>query len=286
MKDKEPTKEASVYKILSNISRRKIIEMIGSEGKTSFTKLKKELKISVGALYHHIDALGDIITQDDQHRYMLTRQGKLVFKLLNETGDQLSFVHSEFSVESSASTSNRLASAAQIFLPRRLLLSVSDKPILYLPAAAIIVALGSWIAVHANLRFILVFPDSQTSMPPDFTAALFVISWLLVFGLSDITSTFIFRRKGGDLSLLVGSSVSFIPLIFFSGLWYVFRAVHFDMAGIIAPFLLLACQLWTIGVLSCTISLSKGLRMDKSALISFTVIYVNIAFFLLRQIYW
>lgn len=284
MKNDAPGKESSVYKVLSNPHRRRIIEIIGAEGKTSFTELNKDLQVSIGALYHHLDALGDLITQDDQHKYILTWRGKLAFKLLNETSDQLSSVRSDRD-EYSGHTSNRLAYVMKIFLPRSVFLSVSDKPILYLPVTGIIVGLGAWVAVQANLRFLLVFPDNQTTSSPVLMAVFFVFSWLTVFVLSDIFSTLIFKRKGGDLSLLVGSSFSFLPLIFFSGLWHLLKIVRFDTGGIITSVLILSSQLWTIGILSCSISFSKGLKMDRSALVSFMVTYVNIAIFLLGQVY-
>jgi DNA-binding transcriptional ArsR family regulator len=284
MKNEAPGKESSVYKVLSNPHRRRIIEIIGAEGKTSFTELNKDLQMSIGALYHHLDALGDLITQDDQHKYILTRRGKLAFKLLNETSDQLSSIRSDHD-EDSGHTSNRLSYVVKIFLPRSVFLSVSDKPILYLPFTGIIVVLGAWVAVQANLRFLLVFPDNQTTSSPILMAIFFVFSLLTVFALSDIFSTLIFKRKGGDLSLLVGSSFSFLPLILFSGLWQLFKIVRFDTGGIITPVLILSSQLWTIGILSCSISFSKGLKMDRSALVSFMITYINIAIFLFGQIY-
>jgi hypothetical protein len=285
MKEEKPKEESSVYKVLSNPHRRRIIEMIGPEGKTSFTELRKDLGMSVGALYHHIDALGDLITQDYQHKYVLTRQGKQVYKLMIETSDQFSFSPSAYGGKHSASTSKLFAGIAEIFFPKRLLLSVSDKPVLYIPLAAIIVAFGAWVAIQANLRFLLVFPDSQATMSPFLGAVFFIVSWLVLFGLCDLLSTFVFGRKGGDLSLLVGSSVAFLPLILFSGLWYLLRTIRFDTSGMVVPVLLVLFQLWTIVVLSCAISLSKGLRMERSALVSFIVTYINIVFFLFGQIY-
>jgi DNA-binding transcriptional ArsR family regulator len=284
MNGEKPKEEASVYKVLSNPHRRRIIEMIGLEGKTGFTELRKDLGMSVGALYHHIDSLGGLVMQDGQHKYVLTRQGKMAYKLMNEATDQFSS-ESSFDRKRSGSSSKSFTGIAEIFFPRRLLLSVSDKPILYVPMAAIIVALGAWAAIQANLRFLLVFPDNQTTLSPILGAGFFVVSWLVLFGLCDLLSTFVFGRKGGDLALLVGSSLAFLPLILFSGLWYLFRTNRFDTTGTVVPVLLILFQLWTIVVLSCAISLSKGLRIERSALISFIVTYIGIVFFLFGQIY-
>jgi DNA-binding transcriptional ArsR family regulator len=284
MDGEKPREEgSSLYKVLSNPHRRRIIEMIGPEGRTGFTELREDLGMSVGALYHHIDALNGLITQDEQHKYVLTRQGKQAYKLMIETSDQLSSNRARGKQPNL--TTKPLTGIAEIFYPKTLLLSVSDKPVLHIPLAVIIVAFGAWVATRANLRFVLVFPDSQTTISPSLGAVFFIVSWLVLFGLCDLLSTFVFGRKGGDLSLLVGSSVAFLPMILFSGLWYLLKTIRFDTSGMIVPVLLVLFQLWTIVVLSCATSLSKGLRIERSALISFTVAYINIVFFLFLQIY-
>lgn len=284
MKGERLKEEGSVYKVLSNPHRRRIIEIIGPEGKTSFTELRKDLGMSVGALYHHIDHLGNLITQDEQHKYALTKQGRQVYKLMNEATDKFSFEPRHGGKEP-APPSKPFTSILEIFFPRRLLLSVSDKPVAYVPVAAVVIALGAWIAVQANLRFLLVFPDSQTSLSPILEVGYFVASWFIFFGLCDLLSTLVFGRKGGDLPLLIGSSLAFLPLIAFSGLWYALRNSSFYTTGIVAPALLILFQLWTIAIQSCAISFSKGLRIERAALVSFIVTYSNIVVFLLGQFY-
>jgi hypothetical protein len=284
MKGENPREEASVYKVLSNPHRRRIIEVIGPEGKTSFTELRKDLGMSVGALYHHLDSLGSLITQDDKHKYVLTKQGKQAYRLMSEATDQFSF-KSSFERRRIGSFPRSFSGIAEVFLPRRLLLSVSDKPALYFPLMAIVIALGAWVAIQANLSFLLVFPDNRATFSPILGAGSFVASWLILFGLCDVVSTFVFGRKGGDLSLLVGSSLAFLPMILFSGLWLLLKTIRFDASGVVAPILLILFQLWTIAVLSCAISLSKGLRIERSALVSFLVTYISMIFFLLGQFY-
>ena len=282
MNAEKPKEETSVYKVLSNAHRRRIIEMIGPEGKTSFTEMRKELGTSVGALYHHLDSLGDLITQDGQHKYSLTKQGKQAYKLMNEATDQFSY-ESSFKGKSYETPTRSFSPIVEIFLPRRLLLSVSGRPLLYLPFAAIVPVLGAWVAIQTNLTFLLIFPDNHTALSPMLRAVSFVVSWLILFGASDLVSTFAFSRKGGDSSLLVGTSLALLPMIVFSGLWFLFKTSLFNANGLVVPILLILFQIWTITILSCAISFSKGLRIERSALVSFLIAYLSIVFFVTEQ---
>jgi DNA-binding transcriptional ArsR family regulator len=285
MVKEEPGEIARIYKALGHPYRKRIIEIIGGEGKSSFTELRDNLKISVGALYHHIDTLGDLITKDDQHKYILTERGKLAYEFLKSGGEQLSSISLAALQKPKGAWTNFLAGFQRAFPLRRLFLRISAKPFQYLPITATIIALGAWIAARAGLEFTLIFPDSQTIVSSTLIATYFVVSWLILFGLCDLLATFLFKRRGGNLSLLVGSSFSLLPLILFSGLWYLMKIFGLSLIQTAVPVLLILFQALTIGIMSAAISLSKGVRTEKAALVSFIVTYINIAYILFRSSY-
>lgn len=273
---------AQVYKALGHPHRKRIIEIIGETGRSGFKELHENLNISVGALYYHIDMLNHLITQDDQRKYVLTEKGKLAYKLLKTQDEQLSSLSSTDTKKSSSAWSSFTATLQQIFIPGRLFLYLSTRPIQGIMLTAGIVALGTLIAAQTNLLFILVFPDSQSQTPPLLNVASFAVSWLILFTLYDLTTIVLFGRKDGNLTLLIESAFSFLPLIFFSCLWYLGMILNFRFTMLEAILLLLPFQFWTIGMMSTAISLSKGLRIDKAALICFTAVYLNLAYLMLR----
>lgn len=271
MTDEEKPKDvAQMYKALGHPHRKKIIEIIGEKEKSSFKELHETLNISVGALYHHLDALNQLISQDDQRKYILTEQGKLAYELLKTKEKQLS------SLLLKERTRSLLAPLQRIFIPERLFLYMSNKPIKCIPLTAVIVTFGTWIAAQANLEFILVFPDSLSTAPSTLIAASFVISWLVLFALCAFMVNVFFKRKNGNLTLLIESAFSLLPLILFSCIWYLNRILILNLTTIEASLLLLLLQVWHIGMMSTAISLSKDLRLDKAALIYFIVIYINL----------
>ena len=59
-----------------------MIEIIGDNGYASFTILKKELKVSTGTIYHHLDTLSQLIEQKSDKKYYLTDLGQLAYNSL------------------------------------------------------------------------------------------------------------------------------------------------------------------------------------------------------------
>ncbi len=276
--EEKPTDIAQMYKALGHPHRKKIIEIIGKNGKSGFKELHENLNISVGALYHHLDAMNQLITQDDQRKYILTEEGKLAYELLKTKEKELSSLLLKERVRS------LLTSLLQIFAPKRFFLYISSNQIKCIPLAAVLVAFGTWIATQASLEFILVFPNSLSTAPPIWIATSFVVSWLALFSLCAVLVAVFSKRKSGNLAMLIGSAFSLFPLILFSCIWYSARILNFSLSTLAASLLLLPFQLWHISMMSTAISLSKGLKIDKAALIYFIVIFINLTYLIIMKI--
>jgi len=67
-------------------TRRRILLAIGDAGKISATALRDSLKISTGSLYYNLRQLKGFVTQDKDRNYVLTEEGKRVYKALKEKG--------------------------------------------------------------------------------------------------------------------------------------------------------------------------------------------------------
>ena len=67
-------------------TRRRILLAIGDAGKISATALRDNLKISTGSLYYNLRQLRGFVTQDKDRNYILTEEGKRVYKALKEKG--------------------------------------------------------------------------------------------------------------------------------------------------------------------------------------------------------
>src|SRR5437870_12559323 len=76
MLDKSDESLTRVYNALANPTRRQIVQILKERGKAGFKELHDTLRISVGALYHHIDSLEGFVAQGADRKYVLTDDGR------------------------------------------------------------------------------------------------------------------------------------------------------------------------------------------------------------------
>src|SRR5439155_3181710 len=75
MLDKSDESLTRVYNALANPTRRQIVQILKERGKAGFKELHDTLRISVGALYHHLDSLEGFVAQGADRKYVLTDDG-------------------------------------------------------------------------------------------------------------------------------------------------------------------------------------------------------------------
>src|SRR6266852_4331771 len=76
-----------VYNALANPIRRQIVQILKERGKAGFKDLHDTLKISVGALYHHLDSLEGFVAQGADRKYALTDDGRAAINAFR-TGEE------------------------------------------------------------------------------------------------------------------------------------------------------------------------------------------------------
>jgi len=263
-----------LYGILSHPIRVRILELLGDRGPTGFTGLRAEIPVSVGSLYYHISVLGELLTQDEKKRYLLTDLGIAALKHLRtqRLGTSTASPKAKLTV---AQRVTPLVSGAVAFQ------WVSLSPLRHLAPAASVVALGGWLTSLAGLnpRLLFLFESPVPPAMPSMVA--FVIGWLAIYALSDLAATKAFRSNGGHVGLLVNSGYSLLPLMLFTLIWLYHKS---NPSSFLASFdgwplrvLFLVLQAWTLLLLSSSISVSKRLSSSKAFATVLLLIYLNIA---------
>lgn len=64
-----------VYNIISHPIRRKILSSIYERHHLTFSTMKNDWNLTTGNIYHHIKIIGDLLTQDEGNKYILTEKG-------------------------------------------------------------------------------------------------------------------------------------------------------------------------------------------------------------------
>ncbi len=273
MSEKPSGSISKFYSALGNPYRRQIVQLLREKRKLGFKELHEALKISVGALYHHLDMLEGIVAQDSDRKYVLTDQGRSAIETLSVSEEKIAAGQAQGVKETRVGFFS-----GEILLGRTLLNYLNADPVRSLPLAILIVAFGGWISSQTRLEPLLLFyltPSSGT------VSALFLlmfpIGWLVTFVMADVLSTVVFHRRGDDLRLLNGTAFAMLPLLMVPGLFSLAQLLSPGRSlGYTAILLPIFLQAWVVCLLASAVSISKGLKLERAALISLGVVYLNI----------
>lgn len=276
MLDKSDDSLTRVYNALANPIRRRIVQILRENGKSSFKELLDALKISVGALYQHLDSLEGLVAQGIDRRYILTDEGRAAIAALASTPE------SALSTSSQASSNeSRLTIYSKELLFRRTVFNfLSKDPVRRLPLSAIILAIGGAVSFVTNLEPILLFYLNPTQgIVKTWFLLLFPLGWFITFVLADVICNLFYHRSGGDLSLVNGTAYALLPLLLVPGLIIVFQpfSTLIRSTSIFTILVQVIIQVWVVCLLSGAISVSKGLSLKRAILVSLVVMSLNVA---------
>jgi DNA-binding transcriptional ArsR family regulator len=261
------------YSALGNPYRRQIVQLLREKRKLGFKELHEAVKISVGALYHHLDMLEGIVAQDSDRKYVLTDQGRSAVETFSVSEEKIAVGGARPVRETGLGLSSK-----EILFGRTLFNYLNEEPLRSLPLAILIVAFGGWVSSQTRLEPLLLFyltPSSATGSV--WFLLMFPIGWLVTFALADVLSAIVFHRRGDDLRLLNGTAFAMLPLLIVPGLFSLVQLLSPGRPGGFSVILLpIFLQAWVVCLLSSAVSIAKGLKLERAALISLGVVYLNI----------
>lgn len=237
--------------------------------------------MSVGSLYYHVAVLGDLVTQDERKRYLLTDAGVATFRHLKTgpLGPGVSEAEMKLPI---AERLGPILSGGLFFQ------GVSLSPLRHIGVAALIVGMGTWLTSVAGLDSRLLFLFESRSGTSPFAAILFAIGWVGVYAVCDVIATTIYKSRGGHVSLLVTSAYALLPLILFALMWLYHKANPLGPLGFFDGWplriLFFVLQAWTLLLLASSIRIAKRLTLGKAFIIVLLFVYLNIAFILLGRV--
>jgi len=269
-----PDEASRYYTLLRDLARRKIIELLGDQGKIGFKELRGNLGLGVGTVYYHLDMLSEFITQDKSRKYSLNDRGQLLYRTLKDGN-----VSPALNLGSEA-LSHRLG--RWLFLSPVFAQSVHLR--IFLPLAGAVLLVGAVGSALAKQEPVFLFYFASTKSFEN-VALMFLFYWVGLFLLADAVIYVLFRRTGGDLQLFACVGVAALPLALFP--YFYVLALPFLMALVppvafwLPRFVLLILQVWTLLLISSAFSFGKGLRLDRSIIVTLVILYVNIMILIL-----
>jgi hypothetical protein len=237
--------------------------MLGEQEKIGFKELKQTLGLGVGTVYYHLDMLSEYLVQDKQRKYHLNDRGRILYESLKGGSMPSS------TLQVSETSSHRLV--RWLFLAP--VFGKTAQPLRLLPLSLLILVLGALGSAIASSQSLLFFYSPFTGYQFETTALLYLFNWVSLFLFSDVAIYLLFKRVGGDLQLFVCVGIASFPMALFP---YIYVFLSYE----VARYFLLILTVWSVMLLASAFSFSKGLRLDKSIVMSLLILYLNTAILL------
>ncbi len=265
----EGDESAQLHSALGHPVRKRLIEFLSEKGEAGFKDLKEGLDVTVGTLYYHLEILGDLITQNDRRKYILTEKGKAAKKLL-ESGAEVQAVDSLTSAE----IQGPRRYAKELFLAPKLFKAISAGPLKFVPEVLIIFAASAYLFNSARIEPTLILYITQPTVRTlTYVLAEILIAWFGLFALAELASYFLYHRRGGEVALLLGIPYTLLPTLLLPAM--IMLGLRLDNASFTLLFLPL--QAWSFLLLTALVAVVKGLPVEKSATITLLLVFVNLA---------
>lgn len=262
--------ESEFYYALGHDIRRNIIKIIGEFGFTSFTKLKNELKVSTGTIYHHLDTLSNLIEQKDDKKYYLTEIGDVAFNSLKNNIKDLEFPENAKENKKIPLLYNILKFLTEIIQ------SYNKRHIIYLGAINVIILINGIIFCELNAFYsiLLFFRQIEGMNFPSLYGLSFVINYLVFLFLTEALSRLFYKKKKNFFVLMLSFPIVLLPMEFYLVIHYIISSLNIIDSTIfyfIDNIVLVFFQAISILFLSYILGEIKELRLENGIIVSFLI---------------
>ncbi|MEM1509408.1 MAG: winged helix-turn-helix transcriptional regulator [Thermofilaceae archaeon] len=278
----------TVYSVLEDPIKRKIIVLLAEKGPLRYRDLQKELGISAGSFYYNMNALRSqgYILQDESRKYSLTEKGAALYKALKEGGEVI----------------------RQVFTSRKRIINLLDKYLvsLIIPiqltlvfhknslmsilvlVACITSGLTVTLATKLSLKVIEVEPIplqqpksfGVVTLQPNILLALsYAVSLTLCALMIYLVARILTGRRPPLLSLFAGIASSQVPLQAYMVIQYLLTNTSYpnipEQTFIMLAVTLRILQIFVLGLLTATVAVCYDTSRERGFLAASIVLYAS-----------
>jgi hypothetical protein len=269
--------------------RRKIINIIGENKFTSFTYLKKELKVSTGTIYHHLDTLSHLIEQRDDKKYYLTELGTHAYNSLKDNINTI--ITPDFSKKEFSSP---ILKGLMRLTPKKYI-NYESNQMIYTIIISITIALIGAIFCGLNGLFPLFLFFGQSIIEFEviepilqiILAVIFMGNIVFFFLFNEGICRIIYKKKENTLKFLISFPIILFPIDIYLILHFILfstGSLNLVAVRILDNVLVILFQVLSLWLLTYNLSVNKKLKIENSLIISLLIHYGGFSIILLLSI--
>ena len=266
--------------------RRKIINIIGENTFTSFTYLKKELKVSTGTIYHHLDTLSHLIEQHDDKKYYLTELGTHAYNSLKDNINTI--ITPDFSKKEFSSP---ILKGLMRLTPKKYINYESNQMIYTIIISITIALIGAiFCGLNGLFPLFLFFGQESESIEPFLQillAIIFIGNIVFFFLINEGICRIIYKKKENTLKFLISFPIILFPIDIYLVLHFLListGSLNLPAVRILDNVLVILFQVFSLWLLTYNLSVNKKLKIENSLIISLLIHYGGFSIILLLSI--
>ena len=258
--------------------------IIGDNEFTSFTHLKNELGVSTGTIYHHLETLSNLIKQKQDKKYYLKELGAYAYNSLKDNIETIKAPQKEFK--------SLFLNKLMVITAKRFIIFNKKDRIYTLLISLVILLLGTIFCVLNGftsffLFFIEINIENLDLLSQILIISSFILNFLAFFAIVEIISRAFYKKTENTLNFLASFALIQFPLMIYLVLHFIFNftaLISINIVNFIDQILMIGFQVWSLWLLSYSLSVKKGLKIENSLIISLLLHYGGFTLILLTFI--
>jgi hypothetical protein len=272
--------EGSFYYALGHELRRKIIKIIGDNEFSSFTLLKKELGVSTGTIYHHLDTLSELIEQKEDKKYYLKELGVHAY---NSLKDDIELIREKgFAIREFKSPFLRRLTSKRFIQFKK-----EDRIYAILISIGILIIGTILSRVNQFYPLLLFFIETnENNLELNFQIFLilsFLLNFIIYFIIIEGISRLFYNKNENTVNFFISFAIVFFPMILYLLLLYI-EIFNISFINFLDKVLMIILQVWSLWLLSYSMSVKKGLKIETTLIVSLLLHYGGFTIILLTLI--
>ncbi len=232
--------------------------------------------MSTGTIYHHLDTLAQLVEQKQDKKYYLKELGIYAYKSLKNNIDTIKspdFTHREFK-------SPILRKLTWISLKRFIQYEKKDKKFTIIISLGILTIGTILCGLNGFYSFFLFFIESNHYNLDLFLRILinlsFILNLVIFFIIIEGITRLFYKNSQNTLNFLISFAFIQFPMIFYLIVHLIFKwsdLLYISIFNLFDKVLLIIFQVWSLWLLSYSLCVKKGLKIESSLIISLLIHY-------------
>jgi hypothetical protein len=242
------------------------------------------LNVSTGTIYHHLETLSGLIKQKQDKKYYLKELGVYAYNSLKDNIETIKAPHKEFK--------SLFLNKLMVLTAKRFIIFNKKDRIFTLLISIGIILLGTILCVlNGFTSFFLFFVEINLgSLDLVFQILInlsFVLNFFAFFIIVEIISRIFYKKTENTLNFLASFALILFPIMVYLVIHSILNytaLISINIVNFIDQILMIVFQVWSLWLLSYSLSVKKGIKIENSLITSLLLHYSGFTLILLTII--